>query len=62
MSALMKKKSTKAKTSKTKVAKDKQEATKKKATFQLDTPQEASGKKDEEEVAVCFMCVVGFAI
>jgi hypothetical protein len=62
MSTLMKKKSTKAKTSKKKVAKDKQEATKKKAMFQLDTPQEASRKKDKKEVAVCFKCVVGFAI
>ncbi len=32
------------------------------ATFRLDEPQETGGKKDEEEVAVCFTCVVGFAI
>jgi hypothetical protein len=60
MSALMKK-STKAKSNK-KVAKDKQEEKKKKATFWLDEPHETGGKKDKEEVAVCFMCVVGFTI
>jgi hypothetical protein len=61
MSTLMKKKSTKAKSNK-KVAKDKQEEKKKKATLRLDKPQETGGKKDNEEVAICFKCVVGFAI
>ncbi len=61
MSPSMKKKITKAKSNK-KVAKDKQEEKKKKATFRLDEPQETGGKKDKEEVAVCFKCVVDFAI
>ncbi len=61
MSALMKKKSTKAKSNK-KEAKDKQEEKKKKVTFRLDKPQETGGKKDEGEVAVCFTCIVEFSI
>ncbi len=61
MFALMKKKSTKTKSNK-KVAKDKQEEKKKKETFRLDEPQETGGKKGEKVVAVCFTCVVGFAI
>jgi hypothetical protein len=61
MSASMKRKSTKAKFNK-KVTKDKQEEKKKMTTFRLDKPQETGGEKEEEEMAVCFMCVVGFAI
>ncbi len=61
MSASMKKKNTKEKSNK-KVAKGKQEEKKKKATFQQDKPKETGRKKNKEEVAVCFTCVVGFAI
>jgi hypothetical protein len=63
MGAPLKKKSTKEKQSKKKAAKDTKEEKKKKASFQLqEETQETEGKKDEEEVAICFKCVVGFAI
>jgi hypothetical protein len=70
MSASMKKKSPKTKAAKQKKDKEKQEnrakktkqTPKKKAMFELAEPVEAGEKKNEEEVAVCFKCVVGFAI
>ena len=70
MSALMKKKSPKTKAAKQKKDKEKQEdsakktkqTSKKKAMFKLAKLEEAGEKKNEEEVAVCFKCVVGFAI
>ncbi len=63
MGALLKKKSTKEKQSKKKAAKDTKEEKKKKASFKLqEETQETEGKKDKEEVAICFKCVVGFAI
>ena len=70
MSASMKKKSPKTKAAKQKKDKEKQEDSakktkqtpKKKATFELAEPEEAGKKKNKEEVAVCFKCVVGFAI
>jgi hypothetical protein len=63
MGAPLKKKSTKEKQGKKKAAKDTKEEKKKKASFQLqEETQETEGKKDEGEVAICFKCVVGFAI
>jgi hypothetical protein len=61
MTASMKKKSPKAKAARQK--KDSAKKTpKKKAIFVLAKPDKAGKKKDEEEVAVCHKCVVGFAI
>jgi hypothetical protein len=70
MSASTKKKNPKTKAAKHKKDKEKQEDSakktkqtpKKKATFELAEPDEAGKKKNEEEVAVCFKCVIGFAI
>jgi hypothetical protein len=70
MSASMKKKSPTTKAAKQKKDKEKQEDSakkpkqtpKKKATFELAKPEEAGKKKNEEEVTICFKCVVGFAI
>jgi hypothetical protein len=72
MGALLKKKSLRNKAAKKKAAKKKQEESvekttkQKKATFTPD-PDNAGAEKDKEEaavkeVAVCFKCVVGFAI
>jgi hypothetical protein len=66
MSALLRKKSPKTKISKLKKNKEKQEDStrkpdqtpRKKATF----AEESCKKKEEEEVAVNFQCVIGFAI
>jgi hypothetical protein len=63
MGALLKKKSMKEKQSKKKAAKDTKEEMKKEALFQLqEETQETEGKKDKEEVAICFKCIVEFAI
>jgi hypothetical protein len=63
MGAPLKKKSMKEKQSKKKAAKDTKGEKKKKALFQLqEETQETEGKKAEEEVTICFKCVVGFAI
>jgi hypothetical protein len=60
---LMGAQSTKEKQLKKKAAKDTKEEKKKKALFQLqEETQETEGNKDEEEVAICFRCIVGFTI
>ncbi len=63
MGAPLKKKSTKENQRKKKAAKDTKEKQKKKASFQLqEETQETEGKKNKEEAAICFRCVVGFTI
>jgi hypothetical protein len=70
MSASLRKKSPKTKISKPTKNKEKQEDSarkpdqtpRKKATFALKKSEESGKKKDEEEVAVNFQCVIGFAI
>ena len=59
----LKKKGSKTNKSKKKVPKDATGVKKKKASFQLQEETQATeGKKGEEEVPICFKCVVGFAI
>ena len=70
MSASMRKKSPKTKIPNPKKDKEKQEDSakkpnqtpRKKATFTLEESEEPGKKKEEEEVAVNFQCVIGFAI
>ena len=70
MSALLRKKSPKTKISKPKKNKEKQEEStrkpdqtpRKKATFAPEKTDKSGKKKEEEEVAVNFQCVIGFAI
>jgi hypothetical protein len=63
MGAQLKKKSTKGKQSKTKAPKVASGKKKKKTLFQLQEETQKNGKKKgKEEVAICFECVVGFAI
>jgi hypothetical protein len=70
MSALMRTKSQKIKIPKPKKDKEKQEdsarrynqTARKKATFAMEKSEESGKKKEEEEVAVNFQCVIGFTI
>ncbi len=59
----MKKKGTRGNQSKKKAPKDARGEKKKKESFQLqEETQVTEGKKGEEEVPICFECIVGFAI